>query len=230
MPVEYNPNSVYNKYASGCENCGGEDPSSCGCSSSSDCGCCPVGTVAIYDCHGKHVGCLTANDADKFMNATLEVPEGYVKVFHPTTGDYMGALPYQQAIELLNFLNGDGIVNVADPDFTVYPPVQLGGDAVNLVDGFFVINVADGDTETPSISISIDRVNMNEAVSVSITGTAEDIQYDPSGTVKYIGSESSEITVAFVWTGLGLGPNLFTLTLASSTVTKTIPFILMINS
>jgi hypothetical protein len=227
MPATYDNSSVYNKYASDCENCGGNS-TDCGCGTSSDdCGCCPVGTIAVYDHCGKHLGCLTPNDADKFVNAKLEVPEGYVKVFHPTTGDYMGALPPAQAIELLNFLNGDGVVAVVDPSFNVFSPAQVGGDTIGLTDGFFIINVDNDEGITPEISITIDRVNMNEAVAVSITGTVEDIQYDPSGTTLYMASDVSELTVAFVWTGLSVGPNPFNLTLTSSTVTRTIPFILM---
>lgn len=59
----------------GCSDCNG------GCNDcKEDCGCCPAGLVAIEDSDGKHIGCLTPNDADLFMARTYKCPAGYVKV------------------------------------------------------------------------------------------------------------------------------------------------------
>lgn len=222
MPVTYDNSSVYNKYASDCENCGG-DSSDCSCGTSSDdCGCCPVGTIAVYDHCGKHLGCLTPNDADKFVNAKLEVPEGYVKVFHPTTGDYMGALPPAQAIELLNFLNGDGIVVVTDPTFNVVEPVA--DDS-----GYYEDNESAATGFSKFIDVIVDRVNMDETIMLSITGTSEDITFNPSGTILPMVSTASIITISFAW-GITVtaGTHYFILRLTSSTVTRDIPVALIL--
>jgi hypothetical protein len=225
MPISYDNSSVYNKYASDCESCGSSDSSSCGCNtSSSDCGCCPVGTVAIYDDCGKHLGCLTPTDADKFVNAKLEVPEGYVKVFHPTTGDYLGALPPAQAIELLNFLNGDGVVTVPVATFNVVAPVP------SVLTGMVELTADESDPNTRDVVITIDRVNMDEIIVASISGTAEDITFYPSGTTTPISSELSEITVSFAWGNtVTAGDHFFNVTLTSSTVVRTIPFSLTLT-
>ena len=220
MPATYDNSSVYNKFSSGCD-C--EDSSNCGCNKSSDCGCCPVGTVAIYDCHDKHLGCLTPADAEKYNNSQVEAPEGYVKVFHPTTGDYLGNMPPAQAIELLNFLNGDGVITVPDPIFNVVAPLALPS-------GYVELNYAASAGETADILIEIDRSNMDEIISATITGTVEDITYVPSGTLLPIASSESTLTVAFRWGNLvTAGTHFFNVTLTSSTVTRVIQFALILT-
>lgn len=66
----------------GCsEGCGG-----CSEGCEEQCGCCPAGLVAIEDGDGKHIGCLTPNDANLFMVNAYKCPSGYVKVLSVSGG------------------------------------------------------------------------------------------------------------------------------------------------
>lgn len=92
MPVNpnYNPATVYDAFAST------EIPD--------DCGCGIIGLVAVKDCSGSITGYLTPNDAEVYKNSTLEVPPGFVKVFNPTTGEFVGILTVPEAMEYLTYL------------------------------------------------------------------------------------------------------------------------------
>jgi hypothetical protein len=68
---------------------------------------CPPGLVAVYDCDGNHSACLSPNDAEVYKNSTLKIAEGYAKVYHPVTGEYLGAMCVTEACELLTCLNSD---------------------------------------------------------------------------------------------------------------------------
>lgn len=87
---KYDAQSAYNKHQ-GCEN-----------ETKKDCSCCPPGLIAIYDCDGIHAGCLTPNDAEAYNNSKIKCQEGYVKTFHPTTGDFIGCLAPADAISIIN--------------------------------------------------------------------------------------------------------------------------------
>jgi hypothetical protein len=86
--MPYSENSAYNKFQVSCD-CGTND-GSCGCNTS--CGCCPIGTIEVKDSCGKHVACLLPSDYAQYFVDTIVVPEGFVKAFNPTTGDYVGLL------------------------------------------------------------------------------------------------------------------------------------------
>ena len=78
------------------------DESDCGCGTSS-CGCCPEGLISVTDC-GKDVGCLTPNDAAQYK-IDAHIPEiGYVKVYDPRTGEYLGDMLPDAAIALMTYL------------------------------------------------------------------------------------------------------------------------------
>lgn len=68
---------------SGCPDCGCED----GCDDK-DCGCCPVGLVAVYSDEGKHIACLSPNDAEEFQKNNFKCQDGYIKLY-----DNTGATP-----------------------------------------------------------------------------------------------------------------------------------------
>jgi len=68
------------------------------------CGCAVIGLISVTDCSGNVVGLLTPNDAEIYKNGTLEVPVGYVKVFHPVTGQYLGIMTHVEAQEYIEFL------------------------------------------------------------------------------------------------------------------------------
>lgn len=87
---KYNSPSDYNKHL----DCDHENTSPC-----------QPGLVAVYDCHGNHTGCLSPNDAEVYRNATLEIAEGYGKVYHPTTGEYLGAMCVEDACAFLECLS-----------------------------------------------------------------------------------------------------------------------------
>jgi hypothetical protein len=70
------------------------------------CGCSVIGLITLYDCHGNVIGLVTPNDAEAYKNGTVEVPVGFVKCFHPVTGEYLGILTIEQSEEYINFLLG----------------------------------------------------------------------------------------------------------------------------
>lgn len=74
-----------------------QDSDSCGCG-------CPPGLVSVKDNCGNHSGCLTPNDASCYIIES-HIPEiGYVKVFDPRTGDYVGDMLPADAITYLTYL------------------------------------------------------------------------------------------------------------------------------
>jgi len=188
-----------------------------------------VGTVAVYDCNGSHVGCVTPNDAEKFKNSQIVPPEGYVKVFHPTTGDYLGNMTPAQAIELLNFLNGDGVIVVPEITFTVTAPIPSPS-------GYTELMALVSDDDSPEVTIEILRSNMTEAIAANITGTSEAINFVkdgneyPVGEGLYINSNEDSLTISFTWgNAVMAGTHFFNVTLTSSTTTRVVPFALILS-
>lgn len=78
---KYDLQTAYNKYQA-CE----DKPAAEGCS------CCPPGLVGVYDDCGKHIGCVTPNDAEHLESSMITCTEGFVKLMHPTTGDFLGCV------------------------------------------------------------------------------------------------------------------------------------------
>lgn len=72
---------------------------------SDDCGCAEIGLVTLKNCDGDVIGLLTPNDAETYKNGVLEIAPGLVKVFHPVSGIYLGALPVADAETYITFLN-----------------------------------------------------------------------------------------------------------------------------
>ena len=68
------------------------------------CGCGQIGLVTVKNCKGDVLGYLTPNDAEVYHNGTVEVPVGYVKVFHPVSGIYLGILTIADAEAYITFL------------------------------------------------------------------------------------------------------------------------------
>jgi hypothetical protein len=69
------------------------------------CGCAVIGLITVRDCKGNIEGLLTPNDASIYHVNTIETPIGYVKVFDPVTGGFLGILSVADAEEYLTFLN-----------------------------------------------------------------------------------------------------------------------------
>ncbi|MHA1166302.1 MAG: hypothetical protein ACTSRU_00660 [Candidatus Hodarchaeales archaeon] len=201
MPTEYDNQTSYTKFQSDC-NCGAESSSDCTCGCSTDeCSCCPIGTVAVYNEDGTHKGCLSPNDAEIFEVGTHVPTTGYVKVID-SNGKYYGDMSPSQAIEYLNFIE-NGIVNGSTAaSFNVVSP-EVG------VSGFYELSyqLADGITDT--IGLQIDRVGITDAVTVSIQNSAQNIEFDPSGTVSVIPLNLSSSDVKFKWTGIA-APGVYT--------------------
>jgi hypothetical protein len=106
--MPYDDNTLYAKYlkgkiTSGC-GCGGECDE---CKSSSEkCSCCPPGLVAIYDVNGNQQGCLTPNDAEEYVNATIQCPQGTVKLYKEGgTPVFRGCVSESEYVALYNALN-----------------------------------------------------------------------------------------------------------------------------
>lgn len=75
----------------------------------SECGCGVPGLVTVRNCDGDVVGLLTPNDAEIYQNRTLEVEIGYVKVFNPFTGEYLGIMLPADAMEYITYLLDNNI-------------------------------------------------------------------------------------------------------------------------
>lgn len=62
---------------------------SCTCKSSKseDCGCCPAGLVSVEGPDGKHIACLTPNDAELYNTNNRSCLPGYVMLFKEGTPD-----------------------------------------------------------------------------------------------------------------------------------------------
>ena len=69
------------------------------------CGCAVIGLISVTDCKSNTVGLLTPNDASIYYVNTIEVPVGFVKVFEPSTGNFLGVLSVEEAESYLTFLN-----------------------------------------------------------------------------------------------------------------------------
>lgn len=216
--MAYDQSSTYIKFKNNCT-CGATDSSSCscGCSESSDCSCCPVGTVAVYTGCGKHAGCLTPNDAELFNTGTHIPEEGYVKVIDPATGKYYGDLPFNQAIQYLDFIVNGNTTIPSNETFNILNPVIAGS-------GFYEITFPLVDGTTGAFDLLIDRVGVTDAVVVSIINSVEDIQFSPSGTTTVIPVDSSELSVEILWAGIAApGVYTFVLNFATTNQTKQIP-------
>jgi len=214
--MPYDPSSDYTKYQNDCEECDGNGGTNCGCGTSDDCSCCPVGTVAVYDENGDHAGCLTPNDAERYNNGIVETPEGYVKVYDPTTERYLGAMLPADAINLLNYLSNMVIPSGAAATFNVVTP-EAG------VTNFYEMTYPVGDLITADIGLLVDRIGDNSTMSVAILNSAQDIQFDPSGTTTSISANDSDLTVKFKWVTGTPGVYTFDLTFSTANATKTVP-------
>lgn len=71
----------------------------------SDCGCAVRGLIAIRDCHGDISGYLTPNDAELYQTGIIEPEIGYVKVYNPNDGKFVGVMTITDAENYLTFLN-----------------------------------------------------------------------------------------------------------------------------
>lgn len=140
---KYQESSSYNKHLS-CDPEQNQSP-------------CPPGLVAVLDCDGNHVGCLSPNDAEVYRNATLAPAEGYTKVYHPTTGEFLGAMSVDDACKLLDCVNGEA----HESDFVVVYPLLDGSGLFNLAD-----LAADGESE--DFNIQLDRVNNFKDVTATL--------------------------------------------------------------
>lgn len=153
--MPFDAQSSYAKFQNGCS-CKGE----CKCGKSQNCGCCPVGTVAVTDDCGKHIGCLSPNDA-QLLKISQHIPiEGYVKLFHPTTGIYLGDVTPTYAIEFM-----------AAIDNTITPPVEAGQYNASVSSNEISMTApADGFTDTEAVVFSVDRVSCTDPITVQFSG------------------------------------------------------------
>lgn len=113
--MPYNSQQEYAKHQKKTCGCKTEN---CGCKTD-DCGCCPPGLVAVYDDNGKHIGCLTPNDAEVFKKETLECPQGFVKLVNNSTGEILGCVSEDSFAALNQEVNGTP--NIAPISINVVP-------------------------------------------------------------------------------------------------------------
>lgn len=161
--------STYAKFNGGCD-CKGE----CSCGKSENCGCCPIGTVAVTDDCGKHVGCLSPNDASEYEIRKHVPATGYVKLFHPTTGAYLG-----------DVTPADALAFMASIDDTITPPEMPGAFNPSLSSYEIAMSApADDATDTEPLAFAVDRVSCTQGIIIQFSGTV------PAG-VSFLGGAMS---------------------------------------
>lgn len=212
------PYDTSNTYAA-FNQCDCEPGTNCGCTVKDDCSCCPVGTVGVFNSEGEHIGCLTPNDAEEFVNSTHVPPTGYVKVID-SNGNYYGDLPPAQAIEMLDYIANGTIGSSAADTFNVVTP-EVGPS------NFYEITYAASAEESDVIPLLIDRSGVDESITVSIINqpAGDPFSFSPSGTTTSMPAVNSALDVVFSWAGSGLaaGTYTFTLRFASTSVVKEVP-------
>lgn len=168
--MPFDAQSTYNKFQGGCD-CEGD----CSCDKSSECGCCPVGTVGIIDeCTGKTVACLSPNDASLYKIEKHIPAPGYVKLFHPTTGQYLGDVTPSQQLAFLSSI-----------DDTITPPVSAGVFNPHLSSNAITMSApADDATDTEALAFSVDRVSCTQGIVIQFSGSV------PAG-VSFLGGATS---------------------------------------
>lgn len=153
--------------------CGSESCSdSCGCSKNDECGCCPPGLVAVYK-DGKHVGCLTPNDAENYQEETGKLcAPGYVALYNNATNPptFMGCVTEDSWAALNDSLNGsdvapEGISIVPSGDLTV----GVGG-TLQLYARFDPLNTTNQNVLWSSSDITKATVDSNGLVTGVATG------------------------------------------------------------
>ena len=218
--MAYDNQITYAKFNSACT-CGAETASACSCGcgdTSDDCGCCPIGTVAVYNEDGSHKGCLSPNDAEKYETGVHVPAEGFVKAIDPTTGTYYGDMSPDQAIKYLDFIINGTVGAGPSATFNVTSPV-VGGS------GFYELSYALIDGITDTIPLSVDRIGLPDAITISIINSLEDIQFEiPTGTVTVMPSGTSDLDVKFTLGSMpGIGVYTYILRFATTNVAIEVP-------
>lgn len=178
MANTFDAQSTYNKFQ-GCD-CEGE----CSCGKSEQCGCCPVGTVAVTDDCGKHVGCLSPNDASVYKINKHIPPTGYIKLFNPTTGDYLGDTTPQQAIEIMAAIN---------PAIVPIPPAGVFNPSFST-NSIALAAPADDATSEIALGFAVDRISCTEGIVIQFSsGTPAGFTFLDGETSLLIGTGTSTL-------------------------------------
>jgi hypothetical protein len=171
---------------------------------------CPNGLVGIFDCNGNLVGCVTPNDAAQYKNETVSVPEGFTKLKHPTTNEYLGILNADDACKMLECLSGVAV----ERDFSIIDPVADEAGYYNFADAAI-------DEETELFSLKADRNNCFDDIVATIT-SADGITFANASTTATILSGTSTLLTKLEWSGLLAGTFLFKIVFVACGKTKEI--------
>jgi hypothetical protein len=171
---------------------------------------CPNGLMGIYDCNGNLVGCVTPNDAAQYKNDTVAVPEGYTKLKHPTTNEFLGILTAEDACKMLECLSGVA----TERDFSLIDPTSDEAGFYNFADAAI-------DEQTELFDFKIDRNNCFEDVVATIT-SADGITFSTGATTLTILEGSSVAKTKLEWTSLAAGTYLFKIAFVACGKTKEI--------
>ncbi|PHS05095.1 MAG: hypothetical protein COA88_12805 [Kordia sp.] len=204
---KYDDQSTYNKHQG---DCGDGD-----CGSSDDCGCCPPGLVAVYDCKGTHAGCLTPNDAAVYNNSLETCAEGFLKFFHPITGEYMGCATPEEISTLSAQLDP-----AVSPVPTPATQVQF-----NLLRSVEALGGASGVGLSLPMTIDVDRVNTSDPLVIQmatvVNPPAAGITL-VSNPVVIAASESTKDIQIAVAASVVAGAYVFNLEIVGAGITKTV--------
>jgi hypothetical protein len=174
--MAFDDQSVYNKHQVDCD-CENND---CSCKSE-ECGCCPPGLVAYQDCNG-NISCLTPNDAAEIETESHIPVEGYIKLYHPTTGEYLGDVTPTEA---LNFISAI--------DDNVDAPTE--GNEYNVItqDSIALSTPAEGELDSANVPFSVDRLTCDENIAVTLSTPPAGVTFLGGATALNIPSGTSEI-------------------------------------
>ena len=173
----------------------------------------------MYDECGKHVGCLTPNDAAQYSVDTIDVPPGYVKVFDGDT--YVGILTVTDYCEYLECtgqaptpetittLVSDGDPN--EPTYTytsedatviaftipntvhIFGPINPStGDPLNLS-----YNSTDGTDLTGDVFFVADRNGYTGAITIEINSADGIVFQNAAGTTIVMSAAGSSVSDEF---------------------------------
>lgn len=212
MANTFDLQSTYNKFQ-GCE-CEGD----CTCGKKEQCGCCPPGLVALLDDCGKHIACVTPNDAAVYKLTKHIPPTGYIKTFNPTTGDYLGDLTPQQAIEIMAAIN---------PAIQPIPPAgefnpSFSSNSITLP------AAAEEGTSQVSLGFAVDRVSCTGGIVVQMSSPPTGFSFLEGETSLLIG-EGSSVIFDGIMISDDVAPGVYELLIAFSGCANTISIVLTVT-
>jgi hypothetical protein len=143
------------------------------CKETDDCGCCPPGLVSVFNKSGKHVGCLTPNDAEIYQeNISKLCQSGYVALYNYTTGAFLGCVTEAEFPALNTSVNGTiGIIMPTSIDISPITETFPVNNSLNLYAVFTPTNTTNQQVTWSTTNAGIATVSASGVVNGISLGT-----------------------------------------------------------